>query len=478
MKSRNVAWRALILTVVITGVTNWNPLPNHPFIQTADAGSSADHAFATSQFPAGGRANGRIAFTSGKQGALTMNADGTDRVSLGSVGQPVWSPDGTEIAFVSNEGDPVAHGVYIMNSDGSNRRQIAHEESAYSPTWSPEGTRLAFSTWFSGVVHLVDSDGSNRRVIDYSGYSPTWSPVGSELCLAGDDATLYLVGVDSGKVKPIPIPPGYDYAYAEPAWSPDGSRIYFTRWTGCDQNGCYNPEIWTVDADGSNPVWLGLDLYGFAIDVSPDGTKVVFSLNGDLYVMNADGTGVINITNTKDDYESNPSWGPVVSSCTDSISRTSESFAAVGGTSELDVTGGSECTWTASTNASWITITSGAVGNGMGKITYSVAPNQSAASRLGVLLVANRTLLVTQAGGVVITAASIEGKKLFVLGENFDPGAVILLNGQEQKTKNDPTNPKTILIGKKVGRKIKPGDTLQVRNPNGTLSERLIFTGQ
>jgi N-acetylneuraminic acid mutarotase len=77
----------------------------------------------------------------------------------------------------------------------------------------------------------------------------------------------------------------------------------------------------------------------------------------------------------------------------------------------------------------------------------------------------------------VISMASVAGKKLFITGENFDDGAVILLNGEEQKSKNDEQNPGTILIGKTAGKKIKPGDRVQVRNPDGTLSEEFIFTG-
>lgn len=75
-----------------------------------------------------------------------------------------------------------------------------------------------------------------------------------------------------------------------------------------------------------------------------------------------------------------------------------------------------------------------------------------------------------------IVSASVQGKKLFVFGENFDPGAVILLNGVEQKTKHDGQNPETTLIGKKVGKKIKPGDKHQVRNFDGTPSEEFTFT--
>jgi hypothetical protein len=79
----------------------------------------------------------------------------------------------------------------------------------------------------------------------------------------------------------------------------------------------------------------------------------------------------------------------------------------------------------------------------------------------------------------VISLASVAGKKLFVVGENFHSGAVILINGIGQKTRNDDQNPQTTLIGKKAGKKknLKPGDRIQVRNPDFTTSEEFIFTG-
>jgi WD40 repeat protein len=77
----------------------------------------------------------------------------------------------------------------------------------------------------------------------------------------------------------------------------------------------------------------------------------------------------------------------------------------------------------------------------------------------------------------VISMASVAGKKLFITGENFQDGAVILLNGEEQKSKNDEQNTGTNLIGNKAGKNIKPGDRVQVRNPDGILSEEFIFTG-
>jgi hypothetical protein len=76
-----------------------------------------------------------------------------------------------------------------------------------------------------------------------------------------------------------------------------------------------------------------------------------------------------------------------------------------------------------------------------------------------------------------IMMASVSGKSLIIVGENFDGGAVILINGEEQKTRNDDQQPLTTLIGKKAGKKIKAGDLLQVRNPGGSLSEEFTFTG-
>jgi len=76
-----------------------------------------------------------------------------------------------------------------------------------------------------------------------------------------------------------------------------------------------------------------------------------------------------------------------------------------------------------------------------------------------------------------IITASVSGKKLIVVGEKFEIGAVILINGEKQKTRNDDQNPQTTLIGKKAGKKIKPGDKLQVRNPDGKISEEFIFSG-
>jgi hypothetical protein len=50
-----------------------------------------------------------------------------------------------------------------------------------------------------------------------------------------------------------------------------------------------------------------------------------------------------------------------------------------------------------------------------------------------------------------LAAVAIENKNLLVVGEGFDDGAVIVMNGQPQRALHDPRNPTTRLIGKKLG---------------------------
>lgn len=85
-------------------------------------------------------------------------------------------------------------------------------------------------------------------------------------------------------------------------------------------------------------------------------------------------------------------------------------------------------------------------------------------------------LFITKfSSGPVITAAIIKGADLNITGSGFARGAVLVLNGKNQKIKYQSA---TSLKGKKAGRKIAQGQTvrLQVRNPDGALSQELSFT--
>jgi YVTN family beta-propeller protein len=78
----------------------------------------------------------------------------------------------------------------------------------------------------------------------------------------------------------------------------------------------------------------------------------------------------------------------------------------------------------------------------------------------------------TAVSSPTVTGAEISGKVLTVLGENFSSGAKVLINGEQQKTQFESS---VRLIAKKAGKKLKAGDNLQVRNPDGTTSPEFLY---
>lgn len=85
-------------------------------------------------------------------------------------------------------------------------------------------------------------------------------------------------------------------------------------------------------------------------------------------------------------------------SCTYSVTPTSFNVGAIGATTALSVTSGASCSWTAVSNVSWITITSGASGSGIGGVNFVVAANPGLA-RTGTMTVAGKTVTFSQAAG-------------------------------------------------------------------------------
>jgi M6 family metalloprotease-like protein len=92
-----------------------------------------------------------------------------------------------------------------------------------------------------------------------------------------------------------------------------------------------------------------------------------------------------------------------ISTCTYSISPASRSFDASGGASGISVSTTAGCTWTATSNASWISITSGDSGTGSGTVNFFVSANTGTSSRTGTMIVAGQTFTVNQMGGSTCT---------------------------------------------------------------------------
>jgi hypothetical protein len=91
-------------------------------------------------------------------------------------------------------------------------------------------------------------------------------------------------------------------------------------------------------------------------------------------------------------------YGTAAGGCSYSISPTSASFGAAAAAGSVAVAAGAGCAWTAASNASWLTVNSGAAGTGNGTVAYSVAANAGSSSRTGTLTVAGLTFTVTQSG--------------------------------------------------------------------------------
>lgn len=128
------------------------------------------------------------------------------------------------------------------------------------------------------------------------------------------------------------------------------------------------------------------------------------------------------------DYSSEIAYA-VPAACSFSLSPTSQSFAASGGSGSIAVSAPSGCSWSSSGSAAWITITAGS-GSGNGTLSYSVASNSDYNTRVGNINIATQTFSVSQAASAVaytITAST---------GSNgsISPSGKVTVNAGTSKT--------------------------------------------
>ncbi len=98
-------------------------------------------------------------------------------------------------------------------------------------------------------------------------------------------------------------------------------------------------------------------------------------------------------------YEAGTQPPPPPLTCTYSLSSATASFRASGGTGRVSITTQSNCSWTAKSNVTWITITNGSSRTGSGRLNYSVSPNTSTVNRTGTMTIAGKTYTVKQSAG-------------------------------------------------------------------------------
>jgi Tol biopolymer transport system component len=201
---------------------------------------------------------------------------------------PDWSPDGSRIVFFSNRHNPalLQMSVYVMNADGSNVVRLTRSDSWNDrfPRWSPDGTRIAFqSNRVGGVmqVFVMNADGTQARQLTSDGVNtrPRWSPDGRRIAFEGmrggmsattmtsalhaDDllelarvqpaATaspgmgngVFVMNPDGSGQMNLSRSPTMDM---NPAWSSDGSRIYFCSGRPDDRR----MTLWVMNSDGTS----------------------------------------------------------------------------------------------------------------------------------------------------------------------------------------------------------------------------------
>jgi TolB protein len=163
-----------------------------------------------------------------------------------------------------------------------------------SARWLPDDDRMDTG------VYRMNPDGTNiKRITD--GRTPDLSPDGKKLLYSTNNGDI-MVSDPNGK-NPVKIGTG---SYAR--WSKDGSKIVFER----------HFDIWLMNADGSDPVQLTQTepFYNSSPDISPDGTKIVFHSDRDgrnhIYVMNIDGSDVKQLTGdaSNETAEFDARWSP------------------------------------------------------------------------------------------------------------------------------------------------------------------------
>ena len=178
------------------------------------------------------------------------------------LGCNIWSPDASQLACEGFGDAPSADGVYtIRSSDGGDvRRVTSGADDDYPGDYSPNGKQIVFLRSFfdSGTkaLYIVKTDGSALRQITPDGMNlpfdgGSWSPQGNQILFAaapGGRNAIFTVHTDGSGLQQIPIPGcGTTVGCFNPVWSPDGTKIAFTRFD--PQAG--QADLYTVNPDGT-----------------------------------------------------------------------------------------------------------------------------------------------------------------------------------------------------------------------------------
>lgn len=232
------------------------------------------------------------------------------------VGRPTWSPDGKQIAFISNMSG--RNNLWLVPAEGGFPTQLTlSDQRQASPTWSPDGKWIAYQSDYDGdelwdiflvspktgkVVNLTQT----REIAEMD---PTWSPDGRYLAYLVKPKTSAAYEIDvydmiMREVKHITTNTPQDKRNTNPIWSKDGKSIVYTQEQakGTDSN------IFIADVESGQSTLLtphyGEQLY-FADDFSPGGKRILLTSNA---ANGYDNVGLLDIAAKKITWLTKDQW--------------------------------------------------------------------------------------------------------------------------------------------------------------------------
>lgn len=242
-----------------------------------------------------------------------MNTDGSDQHSITSNSEfdssPAISHDGTKIAFVSGRNS--GQHLFVMNVDGSGAKQLttASTDPGFH-SWSPDDKKIVFADYDGNgrEIYKIHADGSGRTKLTNNSTDdafPTWSPDGNKIAFVSNrngNPQVFTMNTDGSSIQQITTGVALDSYSPAPRWSPDGSKLVILLDDG---------SIHTINSDGSNMKEVtGNSHYDYSPAWSADGSEIIFSRDGNLTKINADGSGsATELTTTGRDDE--PFWSPL-----------------------------------------------------------------------------------------------------------------------------------------------------------------------
>ncbi len=228
----------------------------------------------------------------------------------------------------------------------------------------------AISNNTSWLTVTSGANGSGNGKVSYAVTANTYTtPRAGTLTIAGQTFSIIQAG-GGGTCSYTLSPASNSFTAAAGTGS-----VSVSAGSGCAWNATSNNTSWLTVSSGSSGTGNGTVGYAVTANTSSTQRSATLTIAGQTF----------NVSQA-------------AQSCTYAISPTGNSFTSAAGTGMVNVTAGSGCTWTATSNATtFLTVTSGASGSGNGTVNYAVTANTTTAQRNGTLTVAGQTFTATQA---------------------------------------------------------------------------------